>query len=118
MHLTTIALFLLTSQIRALVHPWVGEPSKQIPDPKQPNWWMTRHVGLLTQNVQHRANTQIVFIGDSITDGWSSIGKDVWNKYYAPRGAYNYGIAGDQTQNDSNTTQQKRFENKINLICH
>ncbi len=35
----------------------------------------------------------------TITDGWSSIGKDVWNKYYAPRGAYNYGIAGDQTQN-------------------
>ena len=41
----------------------------------------------------------IIFIGDSITDNWHNAGKDIWDKYYAPRNALNFGINGDKTQN-------------------
>ncbi len=41
----------------------------------------------------------IIFIGDSITQGWLGTGKAVWDKYYAPRHALDFGIGGDKTQN-------------------
>lgn len=41
----------------------------------------------------------IIFIGDSITEGWLGAGKEVWDKYYAPRHALDFGIGGDKTQN-------------------
>jgi lysophospholipase L1-like esterase len=40
----------------------------------------------------------IVFIGDSITQGWEGAGKNVWNKYYANRKCLNFGVGGDRTQ--------------------
>lgn len=39
-----------------------------------------------------------MFIGDSITQGWESEGKEVWAKYYSHRNAVNLGIGGDRTQ--------------------
>ena len=41
----------------------------------------------------------IIFIGDSITDRWLAPGKAVWEKYYAPRHALNFGVFADTTQN-------------------
>lgn len=41
---------------------------------------------------------QVVFIGDSITQGWEGAGREVWERYYAPRHAVNLGIGGDRTQ--------------------
>lgn len=40
----------------------------------------------------------LVFIGDSITQGWEGSGKEVWAEYYARRGALNLGIGSDKTQ--------------------
>ena len=39
-----------------------------------------------------------MFLGDSITDNWRNRGSIVWNQYYAPRHAANFGISGDRTQ--------------------
>jgi beta-glucosidase len=41
---------------------------------------------------------QVIFIGDSITQGWEGAGKEVWERYYAPRQGLNLGIGGDRTQ--------------------
>jgi lysophospholipase L1-like esterase len=41
---------------------------------------------------------ELVFIGDSITEGWLYSGKSTWEQRYAPRHAINLGIGGDQTQ--------------------
>lgn len=41
----------------------------------------------------------IIFIGDSITANWLTAGNAVWEKYYAPRHALDFGIGGDKTQN-------------------
>lgn len=40
----------------------------------------------------------IVFIGDSITQGWERDGKNVWAKFYGQRKCLNFGVGGDRTQ--------------------
>ena len=61
-----------------------------------PTNWVARHEGFLAEARDGRFD--IVFIGDSITDGWRKRGIQVWNKCYAPRRALNLGIGGDRTQ--------------------
>lgn len=40
----------------------------------------------------------LVFLGDSITAGWSGRGAEVWKQYWEPLGAANFGIGGDRTE--------------------
>jgi lysophospholipase L1-like esterase len=40
----------------------------------------------------------VLFLGDSITEGWGGRGKEVWNKTYAQYQPANFGIGGDRTQ--------------------
>lgn len=51
----------------------------------------------LTQN-SRKGPFDIVFVGDSITQGWEGRGKNVWNKYYGDKKALNLGIGGDRTE--------------------
>lgn len=39
----------------------------------------------------------LMFVGDSITEGWEGAGREVWEKYYGNRLAWNFGISGDTT---------------------
>jgi lysophospholipase L1-like esterase len=41
---------------------------------------------------------RLLFVGDSITQGWEGAGKNVWAKYYGRRDALNIGISGDRTE--------------------
>jgi lysophospholipase L1-like esterase len=61
-----------------------------------PTNWMSRHDKFVEQAKQGGVN--LLFMGDSITDFWRSRGSNVWNKYYAPQHAANFGIGGDRTQ--------------------
>jgi lysophospholipase L1-like esterase len=45
-----------------------------------------------------QGNVDLLFLGDSITQGWGGNGKEVWAKHYASRNAANFGIGGDRTQ--------------------
>jgi len=40
----------------------------------------------------------IVFIGDSITQGWEGNGRNVWTNYYSKRKCLNFGVGGDRTE--------------------
>ncbi len=60
------------------------------------NWWGARHLGVLDRLKQ--GNVDLIFVGDSITHGWEKSGKEIWDKYYAPRNAVNMGFGGDRTQ--------------------
>jgi lysophospholipase L1-like esterase len=42
-------------------------------------------------------NIDLLFLGDSITQGWGGARK-TWDRFYTPRKADNFGIGGDRTQ--------------------
>jgi len=43
-----------------------------------------------------QGNVDLLFLGDSITQGWHD--NQVWQRYYGPRHAANFGIGGDRTE--------------------
>ncbi|HKB02542.1 MAG TPA: GDSL-type esterase/lipase family protein [Gemmataceae bacterium] len=43
-------------------------------------------------------NVDVLFLGDSITQGWETSGKDVWARYFEKQNSANFGIGGDRTQ--------------------
>lgn len=61
------------------------------------DWWEPRHQDKL--ELAAKGNVDLIFIGDSITQGWENEGKDVWAQYYAGRKALNLGFSGDRTEN-------------------
>jgi beta-glucosidase len=68
------------------------------PAPRTDGGWDARHKKLNERAAEAGEKAQVIFIGDSITQGWEGEGKDVWAKYYAHRNAVNLGIGGDRTQ--------------------
>ncbi len=65
-----------------------------------PQAWMNMHNSFLERTKQGREKKDInvVFLGDSITQGWGGEGKDIFEARYAPQGSVNYGIGGDSTR--------------------
>ena len=74
-----------------------GGPSHSavIPVPRQGRW-VERHESF-NERVR-QGNVDLIFVGDSITQGWERAGREVWAKYYGSRNAVNLGIGGDRTQ--------------------
>ena len=70
-------------------------PSTLVPVPRD-GAQMARHESF-NQRVK-QGNADLIFIGDSITQGWEGAGKEAWEKHYAKRNAVNLGIGGDRTQ--------------------
>ncbi len=69
-----------------------------IPTPRTDARGTNRYLEL-NQRVQDcHGQADVIFLGDSITQAWEVEGKDVWEKYYAPRHALNLGIGSDRTQ--------------------
>jgi lysophospholipase L1-like esterase len=77
-------------------------PKKQDPTvpmygyyPKYPQAWMNFHKMFVER--AKKGNVNIVFFGDSITQGFKRQ-KTLWKERYAERGAVNFGLGGDRTQ--------------------
>ncbi len=78
------------------------------PVPRDAGWKV--RADLLNKRVKDAPDAELLFIGDSITQGWEAAGpkdrlgqdgpgpKDVWEKSYGKRKAINLGIGGDRTQ--------------------
>ncbi|MFL6657084.1 MAG: GDSL-type esterase/lipase family protein [Massilia sp.] len=62
------------------------------------DWWLPRHLQKL-EEVKRSPDAQLVFIGDSITQGWEKEGAPVWDRYYKPYKAVALGFGGDRTEN-------------------
>jgi lysophospholipase L1-like esterase len=45
-----------------------------------------------------KGDVDVLFLGDSITQGWEGAGKEVWAHHFDPLKAANFGIGGDRTQ--------------------
>jgi beta-glucosidase len=88
-------------------NPRAGAPAPDKPSiagwgyyPAYPDAWMNMHQGFVARTKEGAAKKDInvVFLGDSITQGWGGEGKDVWAEKIKPLGAVNYGIGGDSTR--------------------
>jgi lysophospholipase L1-like esterase len=66
------------------------------------DWWLPRHEQKLQEKRQLLAAgtpPEIVFIGDSITQGWEKEGREVWQRHFAPLHGLALGFGGDRTEN-------------------
>jgi lysophospholipase L1-like esterase len=62
------------------------------------NQGMAGRIELLAERARRHADAQLVFVGDSITQGWEGPGQPVWAERYGTRGALNLGVSGDRTE--------------------
>lgn len=66
------------------------------------DWWRPRHEKKLEEARALKAagkNSDVIFIGDSITQGWEKEGAPVWSRHYQKYNALNLGFGGDRTEN-------------------
>ena len=67
------------------------------PAPRKDNaGWMKRHDSFVER--AKKGDVDVLFLGDSITQGWQGNGKEAWKKHIEPLKAANFGIGGDRTQ--------------------
>lgn len=91
-----IRISLLLALLTAVsVHADVPRHVATTPVPRDAKW-MERHEGF--NEISKKGEAELVFLGDSITQGWSGKGKAAWEKYWVPLKAANFGIGGDRTE--------------------
>jgi lysophospholipase L1-like esterase len=76
----------ITPNPRMLSYPWMSLSK-----------WYDMHAEDVA--LASEGSAPLVFIGDSITEGWNGKGQAHWKKNFSPLGAVNFGIGGDTTQN-------------------
>ena len=83
-------------------------------------WWAKRHAEM-NRKASARPH-DLLFIGDSITQGWEGAGRKTWEKYYGKRKALNLGISGDRTEhviwrlNNGNLRKQQKAKVAVVMI--
>ena len=90
----SLSLLALSALVLAL--PVLAQNAATQPVPRPDEWWTNRHNGMNERVKQ--GNVDLVFIGDSITQGWEGEGAPIWEEYYGDRNAVNLGISGDRTE--------------------
>ncbi len=66
------------------------------------DWWLPRHQQKLVDAkaiFDKGGKIDLLFVGDSITQGWEKEGAEVWKKHYEPRHGFAIGFSGDRTEN-------------------
>ncbi len=78
--------------------PAKGKPWEQAHGfyPKYPGAWLGHHRRLVKQ--AKKSDAEVVFLGDSITQGWTNAGKSIWEKQFSEMKPLNLGIGGDSTR--------------------
>jgi lysophospholipase L1-like esterase len=85
--------------------PVPSEPEKPwLPSPRREDYpWMSRMEWCerFHNNLQDpaRQGTRLVFMGDSITQGWTDLAFDTWSQAFGHLQPLRLGIGGDRTQN-------------------
>lgn len=58
--------------------------------------FLARHESFLQR--AHQGPVDLLFLGDSITEGWAHRAPELWNTRYGPHQAANFGIGGDRIE--------------------
>lgn len=95
LHRLSVLALLISAMAASVVAQEKPMHSAVKPVPRE-GGWMKRHQSF-NERVA-KGNVDLIFIGDSITQGWEGKGKNVWQKFYGDRNAVNLGIGGDRTQ--------------------
>ncbi len=66
------------------------------PVPRPEPGLVARHAQF--NEISKKGEAELVFLGDSITQGWEGSGNHVWAETWAPLKAANFGIGGDRTE--------------------
>jgi lysophospholipase L1-like esterase len=95
---------LLAILLSGLVPGRLAAESPDVPAPRTKAYpwmslekWRDFHAGDLARGKE--GPVEVLFLGDSITEAWEKDGAAVWEEFFAPLGAANFGIGGDTTQN-------------------
>lgn len=88
--------------------PKVGWPPSITPSTAHyfPSFFRNRHRSICNMIYSLEAPVELLFLGDSITQGWSSWSapeeiREVWEEFYADLDVFNAGSGGDMIQNVS-----------------
>ena len=74
-----------------------GVNDATVPAPRlKDGWWKERHQAKKKELAE--GGHELIFLGDSITQGWEGAGKDAWKKSFGSRKALNLGFSGDRTE--------------------
>lgn len=101
--LSILILFVFVLAWQGVVYAGITDDCTQALTPEILNeewarsWWVPRHEEKLEDS--GRENTRLLFLGDSITQGWENAGEEIWNHHYAKYGSFNLGFSGDRTEN-------------------
>jgi len=81
------------------------EPTNPTLMPLRRTDWAQASYAVLTKKAKTEKNIPLMFLGDSITFGWSTPadnrypgGREIWDKTFQPFGAINFGISGDRVE--------------------
>jgi lysophospholipase L1-like esterase len=87
----------LTASVLALclIAPVAAKEDKPNPAARPLNRDVARHKQFL--KIVAKGDTDVIFLGDSITQGWEGGGRKAWAETFSPLKAVNLGIGGDQT---------------------
>jgi lysophospholipase L1-like esterase len=99
-----IALLLAAAPLHAQIPPQAVWPLPVVPSGNNAALvaaprvdWVTRVEETVRQT--RGKHFDLIFDGDSITDGWQGRGRPVWDALYVPLNAVDYGIGGDRIEN-------------------
>jgi len=96
LHLAPVAL--LASLV--CLEPQESKPAPNaavVPVPRTDEGILERQAEVL-RRARSTAKAAVVFVGDSITQGWEDGGQEPWQKQFASLGALNLGVSGDRTE--------------------
>lgn len=79
--------------------PAVGQPrnAAAAPAPRTDRGFADLHRQYRDRAAQ--GGVDVLFLGDSLTQGWGAAGKEAWAKSFEPLKAAQFGVFGDKTQN-------------------
>ena len=73
-------------------------PACLTPTPRGDDGGKARQDEVLRRVREAKAPVNVVFVGDSITQGWEDAGAEAWKRHFEPLGALQIGVGGDRTE--------------------